>query len=130
MKPAAEKIFLEFDFCDKEIAEIIANAAPPDGVKVGKPATFIKASGETGGIFVQVVIEVANGIRDLAIGILSAWLYDCCVKSGKKTGRVNRKQVVFNKRSIRQIIKEELKSQSQRDAQRKRDNKSTKKKRS
>ena len=124
MKHTVEKVFLEFDFRDGVIAEIIANSTPPDGVKVGKPANIIKASANTGGLFVQIAIEFAHDVRDLAVGILSAWLYECCAKSGKKNGLVNRKQIVFNKRNIRQIIKEELKHQKQRDAQSKRERKS------
>jgi hypothetical protein len=52
-----ERIFLEFDYSDNDLAELIANTAPPEGVKVGKPAIFIQASGSSGGVITQIVIQ-------------------------------------------------------------------------
>jgi hypothetical protein len=113
-----ERIFLQFDFSDKDIPDIIANSTPPKGVKVGKPAVFIQASSVSGGVFVQLVIQF---VHDAAFAVLAAWLYECCVKSGKKKGRVNHDQIVYSERNIRRIIKKELKNQRARNAQRRHD---------
>ena len=76
------RIVLRFDYADKDIADIIANSKPPPGVTVGRPAVFIQAS-TTGGVFTQIVIQVAQIGRDVLLMLLAAWLYDRCKQSGK-----------------------------------------------
>jgi hypothetical protein len=125
-------ILLEFDFSDKDIADIIVNSTPPSGVTVSKSASLIKASaniGEGGGVFIPIAIQFAQGIRDLMIGVLAAWLYDRFKESNKKSCRINYQQVVFNKRNIRCLIKKELKNQGRRKTQRRRDKNRANKKR-
>jgi len=126
MNPTTEIVFLEFD---KTIADIIFTSAPPNNVTVSKPEVFTKASADVGGGFYQVAIQFANDIHDLAIGFLAAWLYECCKQSGKKKGRVNGDEIIFNKRNMRRLIKMELKQQRQRDAQRRREKNRAAKKR-
>lgn len=123
-------ILLEFDYADKDLAELISNSTPPEGFTVSKSGTFIKASGSTGGAFTQIAIQFAQDVRDVAIAILATWLYKCCEKSGKKEGRINRDKIAYSERSIRRIIKKELKNQRARDAQRRNDKHRPPKKRS
>src|ERR1022692_4753265 len=129
MNPATERIFLEFDLSDKNIADFIYKSKPPDGMKVSKPAVLIKASADTGGVFVQLAIEFVHDIRDIGISILGAWLYDRFIKCDKKSCRINNKKTVLNNRNIRRLIKEELKSQIAREKQRRNDKHRSAKKR-
>ena len=115
-----EMTFIEFDYSDNDLAELISNAIPPPGVKVSKPSVIIKASDE-GGIFAHIVIEFTRGVRDVGLGILAAWLYDCLKESGKKSSRINRERVVLNKRNLLRVIKKELDQQKMRDVQSRRD---------
>jgi len=106
-----QRILLEFDAIDG-IAEIIANSTPPDGVMVEEPAHIIKASGDHGGgVFTLAAIQLVKDVHDVGILVLAAWIYDCCIKSGKKKSRINNQQIVLNKRNIRLLIKRELANQ-------------------
>ncbi len=113
-------IHLEFSPSDGDLAECIANATPPEGIKVSKPAHVIKASaGETGGIFVQIGIEFAVQV---SATLVAAWIYDCWKKHTKKeSARINREQVTLTKRSVLRLIKHELDMQKAREEQYKRD---------
>jgi hypothetical protein len=104
-------ILLEFDFSDKDLADLIANSTPPKGVKVGKPAVFIQASSSSGGVFVQLAIEFVHDGKDVFLGLLSAWIYDRLKKSDKKGSRINNQQIVFNKCNIVSVIKNALSNQ-------------------
>jgi hypothetical protein len=84
MNPTEELVRIEFDFVDQDIAKIIAASTTPEGVRVGKPATFIKASAASGGIYVQIAIQFVNDIHDIGLGILVAWLYDRFKQCNKK----------------------------------------------
>jgi hypothetical protein len=123
-----ERIRIQFDLGDDDIAKIIADSNPPNGIAVGKPTTIIKAAADSGGVFIQIAITFFNDVRDISIGILAAWLYDCCKQSGKKKGRVNNNEIIYSKNSIRRIVKQELKNQRARQSQRRNDkNRATKK---
>jgi hypothetical protein len=116
-------ILLEFDFSDKDITDIIVNSNPPSGVTIGKPTNLIKAAAdinEGGGVFIQIAIRFVQDVHDVSLAMLAAWLYNCCVKSGKKKGRIGQNETVYNKRNIRRIIKNELKNQGNRNKQRRR----------
>jgi hypothetical protein len=106
-----QRISLEFDAFDG-IAEIVSNSTPPDGVMVEEPANIIKASADHGGgVFTSIAIQLVKDIHDIGILVLATWLYDCCVKSGKKKSRINNQQIVLNKRNIRLLVKRELANQ-------------------
>lgn len=129
MNPRLERVKIEFDLVDNDIAEIIASSSPPDNVTVSKPAIFVKASAASnGGIFSQVAIQFIHDAHDVLLGLIAAWIYDCCKKSGKKNGRVNRDQIVYSEHNIRRIIKKELRNQRAREAQRRRDERRSPKK--
>jgi hypothetical protein len=116
-----QRICLHFALSDRDIAEIISDSKPPDGVTVGKPTVFIQASASSGGVFTQIVIQILQDVHEVGILVLAAWLYDCCVKSGKKKGRVNKQQIVLNKRNISLLVKRELTNQIAREKQRRND---------
>jgi hypothetical protein len=120
MKSSIERISLQFDLSDKDIPDIIFNSIPPADVKIGKPSVIIKAS-SSGGAFVQMAIQFAHDVHEIGILVLAQWLYECFVKSGKKKGRINNEKIVFNKRTICRLIKQELKNQIAREKQRRDD---------
>ena len=119
-----QRIFLEFDFSDKDLAELISNSTPPKGVTVDKPSIIIKASAG-GGIFSQIVISFMVGVGS---SLVADWIRECIKKSNKKKGRINGQKIDYNKSHICRIIQNELQNQRDRDEQRRRDkNRSTKK---
>lgn len=104
-------------FSDPELANSLATSTPPKGVRVSKPSMIIECA-TPAQIFVQVAISFFPSILS---SLVAAWIYECLKKSGKKSGRINRKQVVFHKRDILRLIKKELSNQKARDAQRRRE---------
>jgi hypothetical protein len=128
MKPSIRRIRLEFDLSDKNVADVIANSIPPDGVTTSKPSPLVKAAADSGGIFYQVVLYFSGAASAVILNMLAAWLYDCCKKSGKKKGRVNGHQIVYSKYSISLVIKKELESERKRDTQGRKDKNRTSKK--
>jgi hypothetical protein len=112
-------IHFEFSPSDEDLAEIIASATPPEGITVSKPGHVIKASAETGGVFVHIAIEFAVQV---SATIVAAWIYDCWKKhTKKKSARINRQQASLTKRTILRLIKQELAEQKAREEQYKRD---------
>lgn len=95
------KIHLEFS--DAELVDAVSGSQPPRGVKVSKQKTRLecKAPGE---IFLEIVIDFAVGIPT---GIIASWLYDCFKKSGKPSGTINRKEVIFEERHIIRFVEQE-----------------------
>jgi len=126
-----QRIFLEFSYSDKDIVDSIINSTPPEGVRVTiEPGARIEASAGSGGIYISIIIEFAHIVRDVSIGVLSSWLYDRLKKSGSKNCRVNNQQLIFNRRSIARLIKEEFLNEKRHHQKRRRNQRQSPKKRS
>jgi hypothetical protein len=108
-----QRIILEFPLIDADLAEFIANAKTPTGIKTTGLPEGIKASDETGGYFISIAINFS-----VSIPVLASWLYKCCVKSGKKKGRVNGQNLTFNKCNITLVVQNELRDQNKRNPKR------------
>lgn len=102
------------------MAQALAEAKPPKGVKLTGPQTIIQASATSGGIFTQIVIEF---LPQFSATLLAGWILLALEKRGKKRTRINRKQVALKKAEIVRLIKEQLANQKKRDAQWKKDHK-------
>jgi len=96
---------IHLDFLDEELAMSLANALPPEGVKISKPKHLIEAGGSTGGVFTQYVIEFGLNVSSIVFG---SWLYDRLKKIGKPNGTVNlnRKEIIFEERRIIRFVEE------------------------
>jgi hypothetical protein len=99
-----ETISLNFRFNDPDLAEAVAASTPPKGVDVSKSGGFVEAC-EPAQILFHVAIEFGVGVSSIVVG---SWLYDCLKKSGKKSTRINRKEIAIEERRIIRLIEEEI----------------------
>ena len=111
---------------EPELAKFLSDSEPPTGITVSKPNVFIQASAPAQ-MFWQVIISIAPGIPS---GLIVAFILHCLDKSGKKSARINREEVILDKRGVVRLIHKELAKQDARDAQRRKDKKQPGKQRS
>jgi hypothetical protein len=116
-----QRILLEFDFTDCDLAQAIADASPPPGVKIGQPENIVKASADCGGFFTTIAIWFKDDAHNVFLGILAAWLYDQFKNRNKKSCKINHSQVLLNKRNIIRLIKKQLAQNKRRETQHRRD---------
>jgi hypothetical protein len=110
---------IHLDFSDPDMAQVLADATPPDGVKVSGPSTLIQAS-EPAQILTQVVIEF---IPQFSSTLLAGWILIALEKRRQKRTRINRKEVALKEADIVRLIEEQLANQKAREAQWKEDHK-------
>ncbi len=108
---------IHLDFSDPDMAQALADATPPDGVKVSGPSTFIQAS-EPAQTLTQVVIEF---IPQFSSTLLAGWILLALEKRRQKRTRINRKEVALKEADIVRLIEEQLANQKAREAQREED---------
>ena len=104
---------ISLDFSDPELAELISNGIPFEGMSVSRPQTVIKASASAG-LFLTITITFLMGI---GTNLISAFIYDCLTKGKKKSGYVNGQEITFSQESIRRIIDKKLSDDKSRDEQ-------------
>jgi hypothetical protein len=105
-------IFLRFS--DPELAQLLAHNIPPKAITVSSPTTVIQAS-LPAEIVWQIAISFPVGVGS---SLLAAWIFETLKQGASKSSRINRKQVVIDKRSILRLIHQELANQKARDSQR------------
>ncbi len=107
------------DFSDADMAQALADAAPPEGVKVSGPSNPIRAS-DPAQILTQILIEF---VPQFSANLLAGWILLALSKRGQKCTNINRKQVALKEEDIVRLIEEQLADQKARDAQWKEDHK-------
>ena len=104
---------VRLDFSDPDMAQALADAEPPEGVKVLDPSTLIQAS-DPAQILTQIVIEF---VPQFSATVLAGWILLALSKRGKKRSNINRKEVVLKEADIVRLIQEQLASQRTRETQ-------------
>ena len=104
---------IHLDFSDPDMAQALADSAPPDGVKVSGPFTFIQASAPAQ-IVTQIIIEF---LPQFSATLLAGWILLALEKRRQKRTRINRKEVALKEADIVRLIQDELAKQKARDAQ-------------
>ena len=110
---------IHLNFSDPDMAQAIAESAPPDGVKISGPSTFIQAS-EPAQIVWQIVIEF---VPQFSSTFLAGWILLALEKRRQKRTRINRKEVALKEADIVRLIEDQLANQKARDAQWEKDHK-------
>jgi len=110
---------IHLDFSDPDMAQALADATPPDGVKVSGPSTFIQASAPAQ-ILTQIVIEF---VPQFSATLPAGWILLALEKRRQKRTRINRKEVALKEADIVRLIQEQLTNQKAREAQWKEDHK-------
>jgi hypothetical protein len=114
-----------FRFSEFELADALAKAKPPEGVKISVSRPFMQASG-SGYLEVKAVFDFSMSIQinvpAVVFVIIAGWIakqFRAKIKRRKnKTSRINGKIVPLDKRNILLLIKEDISAQIERDAQR------------
>jgi hypothetical protein len=116
------------NFSEFELANALANAKPPAGVKISVSRPFTQASG-SGYLVVKAVFDFSMSIQvnvpSVVLVILAGWIakkLHAKIKHRKnKSSRINGNVIPLNKRNILLVIKEDISAQIERDAQRRED---------
>ncbi|HZE71866.1 MAG TPA: hypothetical protein VE135_20345 [Pyrinomonadaceae bacterium] len=108
---------IHLDFSDPDMAQALADAEPPEGVKVLGPSRLIQAS-DPAQILTQIVIEF---VAQFSATVLAGWILLALSKRGKKRSNINRKEIVLKEADIVRLIQEQLANQKTRETQWKED---------
>ena len=106
-----ESIYL--NFADADVARALAEATPPEGVKVSDPSTLIQAS-DPAEVLTQIVIEF---VPQFSTTVLAGWILLALANRREKRTRINRKDVALKEADIVRLIEEQLANQKAREAQ-------------
>ena len=106
-----ESIYL--NFADPDMAQALAEATPPEGVKVSDPSTLIQAS-DPAQVLTQIVIEF---VPQFSATVLAGWILLALANRREKRTRINRKDVALNEADIVRLIEEQLANPKAREAQ-------------
>jgi hypothetical protein len=114
-----ETLFFQFDYSDVDLAEFMFKSILPRGVRRARSAVVLKSpAGGRGGFLAELAIEVSPVVAEAGRTHLVNWFYDCCKQCGKKAGRINGRKIVYNERSLRRVIENEIKAYGEREARR------------
>lgn len=116
-------------FSDPVLAKALADAKPPEGVKISVSKPFMQASG-SGYLIVQAVFDFSMSIHvnvpNVILLSLAGWIakkLHAKVKRRKnKKSRINGNVIPLDKRNILLVIEKDISAQIERDAQRREDN--------
>ncbi len=104
----------EIDTTDQTFVDSLQKDTP-EGIKVYSIRRLLAAavppgSGDIGGELLGVAIEIVTHplVKDVFVGIISAWLYDKFVKSGSNKITINRIETDITKGNITKIIEETI----------------------
>ncbi len=106
-----ESIYL--NFADPDMAQALAEATPPERVKVSDPSTLIQAS-DPAQVLTQIVIEF---VPQFSATVLAGWILLALANRREKRTRINREEVPLRKADIVRLIQDQLANQKVRDAQ-------------
>jgi hypothetical protein len=106
--------YVKLDFDDPLMAQAIADATPPEGVKVSGPSTLIQAS-DAARILEQIVIEF---VPQFSATVLAGWILLALQNRSNKSTRINCKEVDLEHSNILRLIENQLANQKAREAQR------------
>jgi hypothetical protein len=104
---------IHLDFGDPDMAQALADATAPDGVKVLGPSKLIKVSAPAQ-IVTQIVVEF---IPQFSATLLAGWILLALEKRRQKRTRINRKEVALKEADIVRLIQEQFSNQRAREAQ-------------
>ena len=104
---------VHFDFSDPDIAQALADATPPEGVKISGPSTLIQAS-DPAQVLTQIIVEF---VPQFSSTFLAGWILLALANHRNKRTRINRKDIALKKEDIMRLIEEQLANQKARDAQ-------------
>lgn len=110
-----ESVYLNFS--DPDMAQALANATPPEGVRVSDPSTLIEAS-DPAQVLTQIVIEF---VPQFSATVLAGWILLALANRREKRTRINRKDIALKKADIVRLLDEQLANQKAREAQRKKE---------
>ena len=106
---------VHLDFADPNVAQALADATPPERVKVSASSTSIQAS-DPAQVLTQIVIEF---VPQFSATVLAGWILLALANRREKRTRINRKDVALTEANIVRLIEEQLANQKAREAQRK-----------
>jgi hypothetical protein len=115
-------------FSDPALAKALADAKPPEGVKISVSRPFMQAS-DSGFLIVKAVFDFSMSIQvnvpSTVFIILAGWIakkLHANIKHRKnKSSRINGNVIPLNKRNILLVIEKDIAAQIERDTQRRED---------